>query len=71
MMEVMNNLKVLRFNKNQITQDELAKQVNVTRQTIHAIETGKFNPSVKLALLLADFFHCQVEDIFTLKKMEE
>jgi len=55
-MELVNNLKVLRFNNNQITQDELAKQVNVTRQTIHSIETGKFNPSVKLALLMADFF---------------
>ena len=70
-MEVGNNLKVMRFNKTQITQEELAKQVNVTRQTIHAIETGKFNPSVKLALLLADFFHCKVEDIFYLNKKED
>jgi putative transcriptional regulator len=67
-MEIENNLKVLRFNNNQITQDELAKRLDVTRQTIHAIETGKFNPSVKLALLMADFFHCRVEDIFKLKK---
>jgi putative transcriptional regulator len=67
-MELVNNLKVLRFNNNQITQDELARQVNVTRQTIHSIETGKFNPSVKLALQIADFFHCKVEDIFIIKK---
>jgi len=39
-MTLMNNLKVMRFNKNQITQEELAGQVNVSRQTIHAIENG-------------------------------
>jgi len=68
---LMNNLKVLRFNKNQITQEELAEKVNVSRQTIHAIENGKFNPSVKLALHLAEFFECQVEDIFYFKKEEK
>jgi len=65
-MTLSNNLKVKRFNKNQITQDELAKQVYVSRQTIHAIENGKFNPSVTLALKLAEFFDCRVEDIFYL-----
>ena len=67
----MNNLKVLRFNKNQITQEELAEKVNVSRQTIHAIENGKFNPSVKLALHIANFFECRVEDIFYLKKEDK
>ncbi len=70
MMVLMNKIKVKRFNKNQITQEELAKQVNVSRQTIQAIESGKFNPSTKLSLVLAKFFECQVEDIFYLK-MEE
>ncbi|MFA5727635.1 MAG: helix-turn-helix transcriptional regulator [Saccharofermentanaceae bacterium] len=69
-MKLSNNLKVKRFNKNQITQDELAKQLHVSRQTIHAIENGKFNPSVTLALKLAKFFDCQVEEIFYLN-MEE
>lgn len=63
-----NNLKARRFNKNQITQEELAEKVNVSRQTIHAIENGKFNPSVKLALALAAFFECPLEDIFYLEK---
>ena len=63
-----NNLKTKRFNKNQITQEDLAEKVNVSRQTIHAIENGKFNPSVKLALSIAEFFGCQVEEIFYLKK---
>lgn len=66
-MVLMNNLKAKRFNKNQITQEELAKKVDVTRQTIQAIESGKFNPSTKLALVLALFFECQVEEIFYLK----
>ncbi|MDD2345115.1 MAG: helix-turn-helix transcriptional regulator [Bacteroidales bacterium] len=66
----MNNIRIKRFNKNQITQEELAKQVDVSRQTIQAIESGKFNPSTKLALLLAKFFECRVEEIFYLK-MEE
>ena len=69
-MVLMNKIKVKRFNKNQITQEELAKQVNVSRQTIQAIESYKFNPSTKLALVLAKFFECQVEEIFYLK-MEE
>ena len=68
MIKLSNNLKAKRFNKNQITQDELAKELNVSRQTIHAIENGKFNPSVTLALKLAEFFECQVEDIFNLNR---
>ena len=66
-----NNLKAKRFNKNQITQEELAVQVDVSRQTIHAIENGKFNPSVKLAILIAEFFDCKVEDVFYLKKEDK
>ena len=63
-----NNLKAKRFNNSQITQEELAEKVDVSRQTIHAIENGKFNPSVKLALAIAAFFECPVEEIFYLKK---
>ena len=67
-MELSNDLKLFRFKKNQITQEELAKKLDVSRQTIHAIENGKFNPSVKLALAMAGFFECKVEDIFHLNK---
>ena len=66
-----NELKKHRFLNGQITQEELAAAVGVSRQTIIAIEKGKFNPSVKLALLLAEFFECKVEDIFHLKKEEK
>jgi putative transcriptional regulator len=51
-----------------MTQQELAEKVSVTRQTIIAIEKGKFNPSVKLALLIAEVFQKQVEDIFFLEE---
>jgi putative transcriptional regulator len=69
-MKLVNRLKVMRFNNHQITQQELADKMNVSRQTINAIENGKFNPSVKLALFIADFFKCNVEDIFYLTKEE-
>ncbi|HDO27299.1 MAG TPA: transcriptional regulator [Bacteroidetes bacterium] len=58
----------MRFNKNMITQAQLAEKIDVSRQTIIAIEQGKFNPSVKLALKLAELFACHVEDIFYLNK---
>jgi putative transcriptional regulator len=62
-----NKLRTLRFMNGEMTQQELADRVGVTRQTIHAIETGKFNPSVKLALLIAQTFQINVEDTFYLE----
>jgi len=47
-----------------ITQENLAEALSVTRQTIIAIEKGNYTPSVALALDLAKFFKCSVEDIF-------
>lgn len=63
-----NNLKVWRA-KHDLTQEELAKKVGVTRQTINAIEVRKYNPSLELAFKLANFFNCLIEDIF--KREEE
>lgn len=63
-----NNLKSFRFLKDQITQQNLARDLNVSRQTIIAIEKGKFNPSVMLAMRLAEYFECRVEDLFILKR---
>jgi putative transcriptional regulator len=65
--DLKNNLKTFRFMNGQMTQQELADKVSVTRQTIYAIENGKFNPSVKLALLIAKTFHATVEEIFYLE----
>jgi putative transcriptional regulator len=66
--KLVNNLKSMRFNKGSITQVDLADNLHVSRQTIIAIEQGKFNPSVRLALSMADFFDCKVEDIFHLSQ---
>jgi putative transcriptional regulator len=63
-----NKLKEFRFNHDQITQEDLANALGVSRQTILAIEHGKFNPSVVLALRLARFFGARVEEIFILKE---
>lgn len=59
-----NELKVYRA-KHDITQEELAKEVGVTRQTINAIETERYDPSLELAFNLAEYFDCSVEDLFT------
>jgi len=61
-----NNLRKYRFEAGELSQQKLANEVGVTRLTIHSIETGKFNPSVLLALKIAAFFKKPVEDIFWL-----
>lgn len=58
-----NNLKVARAEKN-LTQQELAKLVGVSRQTVSSIETGQFNPSAKLALILCIALEKKFEELF-------
>ena len=53
-----------------ITQAQLAEKVDVSRQTIHAIETGKFVPSTILALKISIFFKIKLEEIFKLEDEE-
>jgi putative transcriptional regulator len=55
-------------NKEGVTQEDLAKAVGVTRQTIIAIEKGNYTPSVLLALKIAQYFNKPVESIFKLTK---
>lgn len=54
-----------------LTQQDLADRLGVTRQTIHAIEKGRYAPSVGLALRLAEVFGVRVEDLFTLAKDDD
>ena len=61
-----NLLKVERAKKN-ITQGDLANHIGVSRQTINAIETGKFVPSTILALKLSKYFDAKVEEVFILE----
>ena len=65
--ELSNQIKVQRAMKN-ITQEELAAHIGVTRKTINTIETGKFVPSTILAIKLARFFEIKVEELFTLEE---
>ena len=67
-MKLSNNLKKIRFGKRNISQEELAKALNVSRQTINAIENGRFNPSTMLALQIARFFNKAVEEIFIIEE---
>ncbi|MBN2601249.1 MAG: helix-turn-helix transcriptional regulator [Candidatus Marinimicrobia bacterium] len=67
-MELKNNIKRYRFDNDQMTQEKMAEALEVSRQTIIAIESGKFNPSVKLALKMAALFQCQIEDLFYLEE---
>ncbi|WP_297064780.1 helix-turn-helix transcriptional regulator [Thermococcus sp.] len=58
-----NRLRELREKKG-LTQEELAKALGVTRQTIIAIEKGKYDPSLRLAFRIARFFGVKIEDVF-------
>lgn len=62
-----NELKVLRASR-QMTQQQLAQQVGVSRQTIHAMETGRYVPSTVLALKVAHVFGRRVDEVFSLEE---
>ncbi|MCC6370789.1 MAG: helix-turn-helix transcriptional regulator [Bacteroidia bacterium] len=62
-----NNIKIERARHN-MTQEELAQKLDVSRQSINAIETGRFVPSTVLALKMARFFKLSVNDLFELEK---
>lgn len=59
-----NNLKVLRAERDW-SQADLADKLNVSRQTINAIETGKYDPSLPLAFSIAKLFKKKIEEIFS------
>ncbi|WP_158976224.1 helix-turn-helix transcriptional regulator [Cellulophaga sp. L1A9] len=61
-----NNIKIERAKKN-ITQADLAKLAKVSRQTINAMELGKYVPSTVLALRLAEVFKVEISQLFTLE----
>ncbi|NLE33773.1 MAG: helix-turn-helix transcriptional regulator [Bacteroidales bacterium] len=65
-MKLGNNIRKLRFENNEMSQEDLAAGLGVTRQTIHSIEKGKFIPSALLAFRIARYFGKNVEDVFHL-----
>lgn len=62
---ISNNIRTLRFFNNEMTQKELADKVGVTRQTILAIENGKYSPSLELAFRIAYVFDKPLEEVFS------
>ena len=61
---IQNNIRRLRFNTGEMTQQELADKVQVSRQTIIAIEKGNYSPSLELAFRLAYIFNSPLEEVF-------
>ena len=62
--EITNRIRRLRFDNGEMTQQQLADKAGVTRQTIIAIEAGKYAPSLPLAFRIARTFGVRVEDVF-------
>ena len=66
-MKVINHIRVIRQER-LITQIKMAEDLQVTRQTINAIEKNKYNPSLELALKLIQYFDVPIEELFYLEK---
>ncbi|MEK4760822.1 helix-turn-helix transcriptional regulator [Viridibacillus sp. FSL E2-0187] len=69
-MKVINNIREIRL-KRGITQVQMAQDLQITRQTINAIEKNKYNPSLELALKLIKYFDLPTEDLFYLDETGE
>lgn len=62
---IQNNIRRLRFNADEMTQQALADKVGASRQTIIAIEKGKYSPSLELAFKIANIFEVPIGDVFS------
>jgi putative transcriptional regulator len=63
-MVITNNIRRLRFFANEMTQQALAEKAGVSRQTIIAVEAGKYSPSLELAFRIADAFGVEIGEVF-------
>ncbi|MCY4015161.1 MAG: helix-turn-helix transcriptional regulator [Gammaproteobacteria bacterium] len=61
---IRNEIRTLRFHHGEMTQQQLAEKVGVTRQTVNAIEGGKYSPSLEVAFRIAHVFGRPLEDVF-------
>jgi putative transcriptional regulator len=68
---IQNNIRTLRFHTGEMTQQQLADDVGVSRQTIVAIEKGNYSPSLELAFRIARLFNTTVEEVFSYTPAEE
>ena len=67
-MAIRNEIRRLRFDAGEMTQAELAARVGVTRQTVIAIEQGKYSPSLEVAFRIAAAFNAPLEQVFQYRK---
>ncbi|MGF7047343.1 putative transcriptional regulator [Paenibacillus sp. DS2015] len=70
-LHISNNIRKLRFHNNEMTQQQLAEKASVTRQTIVALEQGKYSPSLELAFRIALVFNTPLEEIFFIENKGE
>jgi len=61
---IRNRIRTLRFHHGEMTQRELADEVGVTRQTVNAVENGKYAPSLEVAFRIAAVFDVALEEVF-------
>jgi putative transcriptional regulator len=61
---ISNRIRILRFHNGEMSQAELGQRIGVTRQTIAAIEAGKYSPSLEAAFRIAEVFNLPLEEVF-------
>ncbi len=64
-----NNIRALRFAHAEMTQQALADRIGVSRQTVNAIEGGKYSPTLEVAFQIAEVFKKPLEDVFTFRRV--
>jgi len=69
--EITNEIRKLRFFADEMTQQQLAEKAGVSRQTIVAVEGGKYNPSLELAFRIAQAFNVPIEEVFQYRAIEK
>ena len=68
---ISNTIRRLRFDHNEMTQQELADRIGMTRQTVAAIEQNKYSPSLEAAFRIAEVFGVEIGAVFQWKKAEK
>lgn len=69
--EISNNIRKLRFFADEMTQQQLAEKIGASRQTIIAVEAGKYSPSLDLAFRIADAFGVEIGEVFAYEVIED
>lgn len=67
-LNIQSNVRKLRFNHDEMTQQALAEAIGVSRQTVVAMEKGKYSPSLELAFRLSEIFEVAIEEIFFVER---